>query len=191
VHDLPSTGPVLADGEGGAQADHLPHRIAHLDLDGLTLARHLHVGAAQLAEKIQRRPGLLVQRQTQRVIPTALAKRLVHIIGKTIESVGRTSPFDPLVRALVIVIVDPVIAPLTGIGEGGEDRLAQKLPPQRLPEALDLAQGLRMVRSATDMSDPLLLEHPLKARLAAPGHELAPVVGEDLPRGAPLAEGSF
>jgi hypothetical protein len=72
--------------------------------------------------------------------------------------------------------MDPVIAPLASVGEGGEDRLAQKLSPQRLPEALDLAQGLRVVRRAADVSYALLLEHPLKARLAPPGHELAPVV---------------
>jgi hypothetical protein len=92
---------------------------------------------------------------------------------------------------LVIVIVNPMIAPLAGVGEGGEDGLTQELPPQRLPETLDLTQSLGMMWGAANVSDALLLEYPLEPRLAPPGHELAPVVRENLPRGSPLADGSF
>jgi hypothetical protein len=95
------------------------------------------------------------------------------------------------VGTLVVVIVDPVIAPLTGVGEGSEDGFVQELSPQRLPEAFDLAQGLGMMGSAADVFDTLLLEHPLKTCLAPPGHELAPVIREDLSRGSPLADGAL
>jgi hypothetical protein len=45
-----------------------------------------------------------------------------------------------------------------------------------------------MVRGATNVADPLLLEHLLKARLAAPGYELSSIVREDLSRGTPLSQ---
>jgi hypothetical protein len=38
------------------------------------------------------------------------------------------------------------------------------------------------------MTDPLLFEHLLEARAAAPGHKLPPVVRENLSRRAPLTD---
>jgi hypothetical protein len=80
---------------------------------------------------------------------------------------------------------------LTGIGEGSENGLAQKLPPQGLPEALDIPQRHRVVGSAPDVSDSLLLQHSLETRLTAPGYELAPVVRQDLARSTPLPDRSL
>jgi hypothetical protein len=89
-------------------------------------------------------------------------------------------------RALVIVILDPMLKPLTRIGERGKHRLTQVLPPKRLPEPLDLPERHRVMRSTPHMLDPLLLEHALESRLPAPRHELPGVVAQDLPWGAPL-----
>jgi hypothetical protein len=84
-----------------------------------------------------------------------------------------------------------VLDPLTGVGERGKDRLAQKLPPQGLPETLDLPQRHRVVGSTTDVSDSLLLQHSLESALPTPSHELTPIVGQDLSRGTPLTDGSL
>jgi len=130
----------------------------------------------------------LAQSQPQGVLLTALAQGFLHILGQTIEPIGRTRPLDPLMRSLVVVVVDPVIESLAGVGKGGEDRLAQKLAPDRLPEALDLAQRHRMVRCTADVADALLAQHLLKTRLPAPGYELPTMVGQDLSRCAPLAQ---
>ena len=93
--------------------------------------------------------------------------------------------------ALVVVMVDPVIQPLACIGERCKDRLAQELPPERLPEAFDLAQRHRMLRRTTHVADPLLLQNLLETALPAPGYELPAIVREDLPRSTPLAKSAL
>ena len=144
-----------------------------------------------MSQEIERRLRLLTQRQTQRVLLTALPYRLLHILGQPIEPVSRSRPVDPLMRTLMIIIADPVIDPLTRIGERREHGLLEELTPDRLPEPLDLPQCHRMVRRASNMSDPLLLEHPLKAGLPTPGHELTAIVAENLTRCAPLSDRPF
>jgi len=66
--------------------------------------------------------------------------------------------------------------------EVGEHRAREELLPHRLPEALDLAAGLRVVRTALHVPDAMAPELFLEARLAPPGGVLAPLVGEDLAR---------
>ena len=85
------------------------HRIAHLDLDLVALAHHAHIHAAQLAQQVQRRLRLLSQSQTQRVVLATLLDGFFHIVGDPVEPIRRTGPVQPLVRTLVVVIVDPVI----------------------------------------------------------------------------------
>lgn len=62
----------------------------------------------------------------------------------------------------------------------------QQLFPQRLPEALDLAAGLRMMRPALDMPDAMPLELGLELGGATPAGVLAALVGQDLARRAIL-----
>jgi hypothetical protein len=135
--------------------------------------------------------GLLPKCQPQRILIATLTKRLFHILGQTVEPVGRSRPVNPLMRALMIIKVDPMIDPLTRVGERCEVCLFQKLPPDRLPEPLDLAQRHRVVRGTAYVRDPLLFEHPLKTRLTAPGDKLPPIVAEDLSRRAPLPDRPF
>jgi hypothetical protein len=167
------------------------HRIAHLDLDLFATAHHTHVRAAQLTQQIQRRLRLLSQRQTQRVVLATLLHRFFHIVGDPVEPIRRTGAVEPLVRALVIEIVNPVIQPTAGVGERGEHGFLEKFAPDRLPEALDLAQRHRMLRRTADVLHALLPQHLLEPCLAAPGHELATVVGEDLAWRPPLPDRSL
>ena len=85
------------------------HRIAHLDLDLVALAHHTDIRPAQLAQQIQRRLRFLPQRQAQRVVLATLLHGFFHVVGDPVEPIRRTGPVEPLVRALVVVIVNPVI----------------------------------------------------------------------------------
>ena len=162
--------------------------VAELDLDLLALAGHPHIRAAQLAQKVQRRLRLLAQRQAQGVLAAALGHRLLHVVGHPVEAVRGIRALDALVGALVVVVGHPVVQALGRIREGREDGVVQKFRPDRLPEALDLAQRHRVLGSAADVPDPLAHEHFLKLTLAPPCHELAAVVAQDLPRRSPLAD---
>jgi hypothetical protein len=92
------------------------------------------------------------------------------------------------VRTLVIVVVYPVIDPLTSIRKRGKHRFAQELLPYRSPEPLDLTQRHWMMGGASDMVDPLLFENLLEPCATPPGDKLPTVIGEDLPRRSPLAD---
>jgi hypothetical protein len=58
----------------------------------------------------------------------------------------------------------------------------EKLVPERLPEALDLSERLRVVRPALDVMDALAPELALEVGRAPPSHVLPPLVREHLAR---------
>jgi hypothetical protein len=88
------------------------------------------------------------------------------------------------VRALEVVVLHKERRAPLAVVEVGEDGAGQELLPHRLPEALDLAAGLGMVWPALDVADALAAKLLLEPRLAPPGGVLAPLVGQDLARGA-------
>lgn len=85
-------------------------------------------------------------------------------------------------RALEVVVLHEQLHAALTILEVGKHRARQQLLPQRLPKALDLAAGLRMVRAALHVLDAVAAQLRLKLRRAAPRRVLAALVGEDLPR---------
>jgi hypothetical protein len=85
-------------------------------------------------------------------------------------------------RSLEVVAFDEKPKTPLAIREVCEDRAAEKLVPQRLPEALDLSERLRVLWPALDVPDPILAQPLLEERLAAPGRVLSPLVGQDLLR---------
>jgi hypothetical protein len=87
-----------------------------------------------------------------------------------------------LVRALEVVVLHEEPRAALAIVEVREHRAREKLLPHRLPEALDLAAGLWMMRAALDVPDPLAAKLLLEARRTAPSGVLAPLVGQDLAR---------
>jgi hypothetical protein len=84
--------------------------------------------------------------------------------------------------------VYPVIDPLTSIGKRGKHRFTQELFPYRSPQPLDLAQSHGVMGCASDIVNPLLLEHLLEPCATSPGYKLPPIIGENLPRRSPLAD---
>jgi hypothetical protein len=85
------------------------------------------------------------------------------------------------VRALEVVVLHEQRHPALAVLEVGEHGAREKLLPHRLPEALDLAAGLRVVRAALHVPDAVTAKLLLEPRLPAPGGVLASLVGEDLP----------
>jgi len=104
-------------------------------------------------------------------------------------AVRRTQPADALVRAPVIIVLHPQGDPLPGFLKVLEPGSVQKLLQDALPEALDLAQGHRVVRLAAQVMDLVLLQLPLELRPPPPGRVLPPVVGEHLTRTPVVAYG--
>jgi hypothetical protein len=85
-----------------------------------------------------------------------------------------------LVRPAVVVVLDPRLHPLLRLLEAVELRAGKEVRPDRLPESLNLTQGLRMMRSAAEVMDPVLLEFRFKPRLPAPVGVLPAIVRQHL-----------
>ena len=81
------------------------------------------------------------------------------------EAVGRHQAANALMRPLEIVMVDEQTNPPLGIAQVEEDRALEALAPQRPPEALDLAQRLRMARRGHDLLMPRFSSSFVKALL--------------------------
>ena len=69
------------------------------------------------------------------------------------KAVGGDTAVDALVRTLEVVVLDEEVESSKAVGEIGEDRLAKKLLPERLPEAFDLAERFGMLRPALAVGD--------------------------------------
>jgi hypothetical protein len=165
--------------------------VPQFDLDVLAFAGNPYIRLPKLTKKVQRRSSLLAKGQLQGVFLASLPKRFLHVISHPIETLGRTKPLYTLMGTLVVVIADPVIQPLGGVGKGGEVSLFQKLGPYGFPEPLDLAQGHGVMRGRANVRYALTFENLLKLSLAAPGSELPPVVRQDLPGSSPLTYGAL
>lgn len=90
-------------------------------------------------------------------------------------------------RPVVVVVLHPVGDAFLGFLERLEPGPRQELVLQRLPEPLDLAQRLRMMRARPDVVDVVPRQLFLELRLAPPARVLPPVVRQQLPRHAILA----
>jgi hypothetical protein len=83
--------------------------------------------------------------ELERILLEPLFDRLLQLMGDLEEPVGRTQSPDPLVRALVVIILNPQRRALHGLLKTVKLRPLQELPQQRLPEPLDLAEGHRVM----------------------------------------------
>jgi hypothetical protein len=116
----------------------------------------------------------------------SLLDRVPHLRCGPEEAIRRDHSADALVRTAEVVGLDKQRDAALAILEVRKDRPRDEFLPQRLPEALDLAQGLRMVRPTLDVTDPLTMELGLEIGVPTPRHVLTSLVREDLTRGAVL-----
>src|SRR6202007_2053800 len=103
---------------------------------------------AELTGEIERLPQRLLLRQAQRVLGHLRLDARTPLTRGAKEPVGGGEPFEPLMRTLEVVVLDIERHSALAVLEVGEHRAREQLLPQRLPEPLDLAAGLRMMRPA-------------------------------------------
>lgn len=96
------------------------------------------------------------------------------------EAVGGDQAAERLVRALEVVVLDEQPEPPLAVRVIRKDRATEELVPQGLPEALDLAEGLRVLRPTLHVADSVLPQSLLELRLPAPGGVLASLVRQHL-----------
>ncbi len=123
-------------------------------------------------------------RQLQGVGRHPRLQTAAHFRRRPEVTVGRHQAVDALVRALEVVVVDEQSDPALGIAHVDEDRALDALAPERAPEAFDLAERLRVAWPGHDLLDAAFFQLLGERALAAPGHVLRAVVGEDLLRRA-------
>lgn len=156
--------------------------LADLDAQCATRRRDAQVLISESADEIERLLRLLLLRETQRVRLDLRFHRGAHLWRCTEKPVGGDRTVDTLMRPLEVVVLDEQLDPAQSIREVGEHCLAQKLLPQRLPEPLDLAERLGMLRSALAVLDAAPAEQFLKLGLAAPRRVLPSLVCQHLAR---------
>jgi hypothetical protein len=159
---------------------------SELHLQRVALRRDGYVAIAQAADEIKRLARRLLSRQTHLVVRHALLDRRAHVRSRAEESVRRYEPVERLVRALEVVRVDEMHDAPVAVSEIRKHRARQKLVPERLPKALDLAERLRMLRSALHVPDAVLAELLFEFSLAAPSGVLPALVRQDFLRRAVL-----
>jgi hypothetical protein len=138
----------------------------------------------ELTGQIERLSERLRLRQAQCVLGHLSLDARAYLAGGTEVPIRRRQALKALMRALEVVVLDKQRHAPLAVLEVGKHRAAEQLLPQRLPEPLDLAAGLRMVRSALHMRDAVTFELGFELGRATPGGVLPSLIGEDLPRRA-------
>ena len=141
---------------------------------------------AQPPHHVERRARFPAERELQHVLLDAALDHLPELLGNGKEAIGRAEPLQGLVRPPVIVVLHPEPHALGSRLEAVELRALQELLPDRLPEALDLAQRHGVVRPALQVVHAVLPELGFEAGRASPTGKLPALVGEQLLRDAVL-----
>jgi hypothetical protein len=136
--------------------------------------------AVHAPDHVEGRLRFAAQGEFQEIFLNALFDGFAEYILDLKEAVRRTETFDALMRSLVVVIFDPEFDPLAGSVEAVELGADQEVLPDGGPEAFDLAEGHRVLRTGFEVRHAILFEFRLEATDAAPGGVLAAVVGEHL-----------
>jgi hypothetical protein len=162
------------------ELDGLRRLVTHLHAEPTLVRRDREVAIAELADEVEGFAGRPLVRHPHRVVRHALLDHRTHLRCGPEEAVGRDQTLDPLMRTVKVVPIDEEPKPPVAIREVGKHRLAQEFVPERLPEALDLAERLRMLRPALHVTDAFAAELLLEFGLAPPRRVLPPLVSQDL-----------
>lgn len=156
--------------------------VAHVDLEPGRAGSDRQSLIAELADDVERLARRLLEREPQLVGCDGALDLGAHVRGGLEVAVGGYKPVERLVRALEVVVADEVIEPALRVDGMREHGAAEELVPQGLPEPLDLAECLRMLRPAANVLDAHAGEQLLEFGLAAPHRVLPAVVGQHLGR---------
>jgi hypothetical protein len=108
-------------------------------LDTALLGPDHHRLFAHTAHHVEGALGLPTQGELQDVLLDAALDDLAEFLRDAEEAIRRAEPLQALVGAPVVVVLHPQPDPLTSRIEAVELGALQKLLPDGLPEALDLA----------------------------------------------------
>jgi hypothetical protein len=161
----------------------------------LAIDEHLHAALlrpdhhrllAQPPHHVEGALGLPAERELEDVLLDAALDDLPELLRDGKEAIRRAEPLQGLVGPAVVVVLHPEPHPLASRVEAVELGALQELLPDRLPEALDLAQGHGVMGPALQVVHAILAELGLEAGRAPPAGELPALVGEHLPGHAVL-----
>lgn len=153
-----------------------------MDLEPRRAGRDRQPLIAELADDVERLARRLLEREPQLVGRHRAFDLGADVRGGPEIAVRGDQPVERLVRALKVVVADEVIEPALRVDDVREHGAAEKLVPERLPEPLDLAERLRMLRPATNVLHAHPREQLLELGLAAPHGVLPAVVSEHFGR---------
>lgn len=165
--------------------------VSHLHVQLAALRGDGQRPVSQLPRQVEGLAHRLLQGQPHRVLFHRRLHRRAHLLRGAEVPVGRHKPANALVRAPEIVGVDEVPQSPRAVVEVGEHGAPEEFVPQRLPEALHLAQRLRVVRSTLEVCNSLPPQLGLEFRLPAPRGVLAAVVGQRFARHAEAGHAAF
>jgi hypothetical protein len=165
-----------------AKIDRFGLLVAELHLQASSRRRDAHVAVAETPDQVKGLSRRLLVRQPKRVLGDPALDRFTHLRRRAKESVRRHQSRQRLVRSLEIVRLHKQVETPLAIRKIAKHGSGQKLVPQRLPEALNLAECLWMLRPTLDMPHPLPSQLLLEFRLPAPRRVLPPLVRQDFPR---------
>jgi len=153
-----------------------------MDLQPLFAGRDRQSLVAKLADDIKRLAQRLLERESQCVRRDRALDLRPHVRRRLEETIGGDQAIERLVRSLEVVVRQVVHEALLRVDRVREHRPAEKLVPQCLPEPLDLAERLRMLRPTADVMDAHPRERLFELRLAPPHRVLPAIVGQHLAR---------
>jgi hypothetical protein len=122
-----------------------------VDLQTALASRDRQPLIAELADDVEGFTWRLLQREPDLVRLHGAFDLGAHVLRRLEETVGRHEAVECLMRTLEVVVADEVLESVLRICHVREDSPPQKFLPQGLPEALDLAERLRMLRPAPDV----------------------------------------
>jgi hypothetical protein len=154
--------------------------LADVDLEALPAAGDRHPLVSELTYNVEGLAQRLFEREPQGVCCDRALDLRADVCGCLEEAIRGHEPVERLMRPLEVVVGQVVHEPLLRIDGVREDRTSEKLVPQRLPEALDLAECLRMLRPTADVMNAHPPQCLFELGLAAPHRVLPPVVGQHL-----------
>jgi hypothetical protein len=147
-----------------------------------------HALVAHPAHHIERLPGCAPQRQFFHVRRHGALQHGPQFLAHLEIPVRRAEPaLQALVRPFEVIVFDPVSEPLLRLRKRLELGALQELILQRLPEALDLPERLRVLRLRAEVVHVVAGQLLLELGLPAPSGVLPAVVGEQLLRNPVVA----
>lgn len=156
--------------------------IAHPHAQRRTACTDGERAVAELTGQVKGLPQRLLLRQAQRVLGHLRLDARAHLARRAEVPVRGRQALKPLVGTLEVVVLDVQRHAALAVLEVGEHRAAEQLLPQGLPEPLDLAAGLRVMRPALHMRDAVALQLRLELRAPSPSRVLPALIRQDLPR---------